>query len=67
MSSNEHRIHRFLLNPFREGLHRLYVVESVFAWFQTLFPIKSNQIFKLFAQKSGWKNSGNHRGMYGGN
>ena len=39
-SNNEHLIHRFQLNPFQEGLHRLYTVELVFTLFQTFFSRK---------------------------
>ena len=51
MSNNERLIRRFQQNPFQEGLHHLYVLELVFAWFQTLLPIKP-KFAQDFSRKS---------------
>ena len=51
MSNNERLIRRFQQNPFQEGLHHLYVLELVFAWFQTLSLIKP-KFGEDFFQKS---------------
>ena len=52
MSNNEHLIHRFQLNPFQEGLHRLYVVELVFTSFQTFFSRKFWKNFEKISKKN---------------